>query len=188
VDGPGRAAGVLSVLKEALGRQVEVEIEYFSRSRGTLSTRRVRPYGIYEQSGRFYLAAFSDPPGRVVTLRADRMRSVTPSAVEYDIPDDFEVAAFRREKRPEPEAPELTARIRFDHDASRWAREFFPATEIEEAEDKSAIATVRTSGRFWLVSELLLWGGRATVLEPEDLRREVADRARETLLQYGGDE
>ena len=81
----------------------------------------------------------------------------------------------------------LTARIRFDHDASRWAREFFPATEIEEAEDGSAIATVRTSGRFWLVSELLLWGGRATVLEPDDLRREVADRARETLLQYGGE-
>ncbi|MEN8149671.1 MAG: WYL domain-containing protein, partial [Planctomycetota bacterium] len=125
--------------------------------------------------------------GRVVTLRTDRMRTVTGCSSEYEIPADFEVATFLAEAVPMPESPRMTARIRFDHDASRWAREFFPATEIEEDEDGAAIATVRTSGRFWLESELLLWGGRATVLEPEELRRSVADRARETLAQYGGD-
>jgi len=185
VEGPGRAAGIVSHLKDALNRQVEVDIEYFSRSSGTLSTRRVRPYGIYEQSGRFYLAGWSDPPGRIITLRADRMRRVTPTEREYEIPVEFEVATLRREIVPRPEAPKLTARIRFDVDASRWAREFFPATTIEEEEDGAVVATVRTSGRFWLVSELLLWGGRSRVLEPEGLREELVARARETLAQYG---
>jgi len=188
VDGPGRAAGILSVLKDSLNRQVEVEIEYFSRSSGTLSTRVVRPYGIYERSGRFYLAGWSEPPGRVVTLRTDRMRSVVPGSLEYEIPADFEVATFVAQDVPRPESPRLAARIRFDHDASRWAREFFPASETEESPDGEVIATVRTSGPFWLVSELLLWGDRATVLEPAELRRSVAERARETLAQYGGDE
>ena len=186
VDGPGRAAGVVARLKDAMDRLVEVQIEYFSRSSGTLSTRLVHPYGIYEQAGHFYLVAWSDPPGRVVTLRADRMRSVTESGGEYEIPADFEVAMFRREGVPEPEEPEIEARIRFDADASRWAREFFPATGIEEERDGSVVATVRTSGRFWLVSELLKWGGRAHVLEPEELRAELVRSARETLGHYGG--
>jgi len=184
VEGPGRAVAVVSALKDALNRQVEVQVEYFSKSSGTLSTRRVLPYGIYEKSGRFYLAGWSDPPGRVVTLRADRVRGVAPTDSEYEIPEDFEVARFRQERVPEPAAPELTARIRFDVDASRWAKEFFPATTIEEEEDGAVVATVRTSGRFWLVSELLLWGGRSRVLEPDELREDLAARARETLSQY----
>jgi len=186
VEGPGRAAGVVSHLKDALNRQIEVRIEYFSRSRGTLSTRRVRPYGIYERGGRFYLVGWSDPPGRIVTLRADRMRTVARTETEYEIPQDFEVARFRREGVPEPSEPEIEARIRFDVDAAPWVREFFPATAIEQDEDGSVVATVRTSGRFWLVSELLLWGGWARVVEPEELREELVARARETLSRYGG--
>jgi predicted DNA-binding transcriptional regulator YafY len=185
VDGPGRAVGVVGMLNEALSRNVEVIVEYFSMSSGSLTKRRVRPYGIYERNGHFYLVGHSEPPDRVVTFRADRMRRVELTEVDYEIPADFDVAGFRRESLPKPDQPEIEARIRFDMDAARWAREFFPATSIAEEADGGATATVLTSGRFWLLNELLKWGGRARVEAPDGLAADLVERAKATLKRYG---
>jgi proteasome accessory factor C len=184
-SGPGRAAGMVARLKNALSRQTAVRVEYFSMSSGRLSERRVEPYGLFEQDGRFYVVAFTAPPGRVITLRADRVRALADTGEEYDVPADFDVMAWLNEGPPAPETPAMTAVIRFGPEHGRFARELFPSRDLEEDEDGTVTARVRTSGRYWLVFELLRWGAKAEVLEPAELRTTLVDRARETLARYG---
>jgi predicted DNA-binding transcriptional regulator YafY len=112
------------------------------------------------------------------------MRRVDLTETDYEIPGDFDVAGFRTEGLPKPDDADMEAVIRFDVDAARWAREFFPATSIEDEEDGGATATVLTSGRFWLLTELLKWGGRARVEAPEELAADLVARAKATLERY----
>jgi predicted DNA-binding transcriptional regulator YafY len=188
VPGPGRAGRTVARLKEALSRQVEVRIEYFSRGSGRLGTRVVCPYGVYEQAGHFYIVAWDHESEDLRTFRADRIRSAELTETEYEIPDEFEVGSFRRTGPPEPAGPAISATIRFRPDeASRFAREDFPAQETRDEPDGSMVATIRTSSLAWLTAELLMWGGWAEVEGPKELRNELRDRARATLALYRKD-
>jgi predicted DNA-binding transcriptional regulator YafY len=164
---------------------VEVSIVYFSKTRGRLGRRILRPHGLFEREGHYYVVGWCDPPGRVITLRVDRIREVEEGAEEYEIPDDFEVSTYRMDSLPEPEGPAHRVRVRFDPDVARFARELFPAQDLEEAEDGAIVATVRTNGVYWLVSEILRWGRGAEVLSPPEFREEVVSRARSALERYG---
>jgi len=120
-----------------------------------------------------------------MTFRADRIRSAIPGSRDYEIPDGFEVAAYRHQGPPSQVEAGLTVAVSFDPGIARFARETFPAREFVDGEDGSVTATLKTSGTAWLVSELLRWGGGAVVVDPPEIRRELMERARETLARYG---
>jgi proteasome accessory factor C len=187
VAGPGRAGDRVARVKAALERQLELRIEYFSHSSGRLAERLLRPYGIYEQGGHYYVVGWSEPPGRILTLRADRIRSVCRNGKEYEVPEDFEVGAYRRESVPESGAERVghAVTVRFEPDRARFARELFPASRLEAEPDGSLRAELRTRGTFWLVSELLRWGSSAYVEAPRSVRRELLRAARRTRELYG---
>lgn len=182
VGQPGR---IVSLMKEAVGRQVAVRMEYFSRNSGRLSEREVHPYGIYEQGGHWFLVGLEPVSGLVKTFRADRVRMATLTARDYEIPLDFDVGRYRREGPVEPEGEALEVKVRFDPESARFAREEFPASEWEEHPDGSVVATVKTNRTFWLVSELLPWGGHVSIRSPDSFRVELADQAGAALALYG---
>ncbi len=186
VRSPGLAGKMLLILKDAMNRQVEVSVEYFSRSSGRISRRTIQPYGFYEQTGHWYVVARSVERERVMTFRADRIRSAEPGHAGYDIPDEFEVATYRGRGAPDPVGDGVEATIRFGAEIARFAREAFPAHRVVELDDGAVEATLVTSGTAWLVSELLRWGGGAEVVSPPEIRRELRQRATETLARYGG--
>jgi proteasome accessory factor C len=185
VSGPGRAGRTVAGLSEAMTRQVEVEIEYFSKRSGRLGRRAIRPYGIYEQDGHWYVVAFDVSSAEVRTFRADRIRSTDTTDRDYEIPEDFEVARYRRKGPPEPEEPSIEARIRFDAEVARFARESFPASGLTEHADGGVTATVHASATAWLVSELMKWGAGAKVRGPAALEAALLESARKTLARYG---
>jgi proteasome accessory factor C len=182
---PGLAGRMVGLLKEALTRQREVRLVYFSRSQGRLSERIVRPYGIYEQWGHWYAVVFDAQKGHLRTFRSDRIRSAVLTDVDYDIPEDFDVAAFRREEPPEPEGEAIEVHVRFDEEVARFAEARFPAQESRRRGDGSLGAVVRTGGGAWIISELLRWGARAVVESPPAVAAGLVDRARRTLELYG---
>jgi predicted DNA-binding transcriptional regulator YafY len=185
VSGPGRAGQMVARLSDAMSRQVEVRIEYFSKRSGRLAARTIRPYGVFEQRGHWYVVAFDDSRDEIRTFRADRIREAESTGVDYEIPDEFEVGRYRRSGPPEPEEPAVEAEIRFDAEVARFVRDGFPASAIEEHEGGGVTATVRASGTAWLVSELLKWGAAAEVVGPDELRDALRGAAEQALARYG---
>ena len=181
----GLGARVVGTLKDSLSRQREVEIEYYSRSRGSLSWRAVRPFGIYEQRGHWYLVAMEPAKGGIRTYRADRIRAVRTTDRDYLIPEEFDVGKFRRDGPPDPGDAAVTVDVVFDEDVARFIEETFPAKEFKLRADGSVRARIRVTGPAWLVSEMMRWGARACVEEPSSVRAEVVERAKRTLELYG---
>ncbi len=102
------------------------------------------------------------------SFRLDRMRSA--SLTE----DTFEP---RPEFRPERLRDATIARVWYAPEIARWRRERGARGLV----DGAAIADQPVGSLEWLAAEILAARGQAIVLEPEDLRAHVAQRARALL-------
>ena len=104
------------------------------------------------------------------TFRLDRMR-------DADVLDEtFEP---RPGLAPRKLSDSRTARVLYSKQVARWRLE--RPVEIRPRVDGSAVEELAVGSADWLVGEILAWAGEAVVLEPAELRREVADRARALL-------
>ena len=63
------------MLEEALQRQVAVDIEYYTESRGEMTRRRVDPYRLEQRSGTTYLVGYCHWRQAERVFRLDHIRS-----------------------------------------------------------------------------------------------------------------
>ena len=73
------------------------------------------------------------------------------------------------------------ARIVYSKDVARWEVE----RGAQELTDGTALMEQKVGSPEWLVSEILRFLGAAVVVEPEDLRKLVASRAKALLSSLG---
>ena len=185
--GARRAPGVqgekMTVLQAALNQSREVEIEYYTQRRRTLSQRTVRPYAVIDHLGHFYLVARDSMRGRELSFRVDRMRSVEMTDKHFEKPASFSAQRYRRPDFYRPGPTDKIVRVRFGPKAARYVRETSPPGEMKEKANGSVERAVRTDSFRWVVDWALQHGGEAEVLGPAPARRE----AREVLdgwLEY----
>ena len=80
---------------------------------------------------------------------------------------------------------EFTAIIRLDGWQGLYEKEkAWPDSVSIEQDGESFLFTVRTCGRYWLKRWVLSLGPDAEVLEPESLRKEIAEDIRKMLVLY----
>jgi predicted DNA-binding transcriptional regulator YafY len=145
-----------------------VEIEYLPVGGTYLSVRTVEPHWLERDLPHWYLHTWDRTRDAQRTFRLDRMRRAT-------------VIGERFEPRPGLEPRKLadyrTAQVWFSPEIARWRTERGARPLV----DGSALEELRVGSADWLVGEILSFRGEAVVLGPEDLRRQVAERARELL-------
>jgi proteasome accessory factor B len=81
---------------------------------------------------------------------------------------------------------EVSVRVRFDA-AVAWRVEraqWHPTQVITREDDGRIVLSMRVAGATELFSWILSWGAHAEVLEPEELRAEIAGELRKSLGQY----
>jgi predicted DNA-binding transcriptional regulator YafY len=74
-----------------------------------------------------------------------------------------------------------TARVLYTKAIARWALE----RGAQPLKDGTAVAEMPVGSPEWLVGEILSSRGEAVVLEPDDLRRQIARRAKELATELG---
>jgi predicted DNA-binding transcriptional regulator YafY len=156
-----------------------------------LVTRILDPLGLVLKAGIWYLVATHD--GQLRTYRISRVRSVRPLPDRAMRPAGFDLAAYWADSIAafERETPRLDVTLRVRRDASRWLDDLIasspPATAVElpDAEpDGWRRARVRFDWPREVAGRLLALGGAVEVLEPVDLRAEIAGMARDVLDRY----
>ncbi|MCG3132972.1 MAG: Protein PafC [Planctomycetes bacterium] len=168
-------------LREALRRCRELRIVYWSAHRAALTERVIRPYAMAEHDGEWYVIAWDSERKDVVSFRVDRIREADLLDTEYEIPLDFDVRRWNRDRDFAPAPGKVAARIRFTGDAVRWVREELPGKDVLQQGDGSVVASVRVGTEAWFLSWLFQFGPDAEVLEPADLRERVAACCRRML-------
>lgn len=182
---------MLMMLNQALLQQRKVEIVYETRSRGgAVSKRVIRPYHIMPYVRSWQLIAYCEQREAIRMFKVDRVKEATLLDDRYNIPTDFDVDAYMgsgwgamRGGSGDP----VHVVLRFDSEAGQWVSEEYwhPSQEAEELLDgrvvfKLCIAAITPEFVNWV----LYYGSRVEVVEPKELREQVAEEHRRAGAMY----
>jgi proteasome accessory factor C len=182
---PGEAQ-TAALLQKAIAGRLEVELDYYSESRGQSSVRPVRPRELRYAEGHWYLSAFCLTRQGDRHFRVDRIRKAVLSNRHFEpLAPEMIPTANGVAPSPPPDPNGERPRLRLRGGAAiRYARERFGAEAVEPKGAEQAILTLNGPADAWTVSFALSFGGNAEILSPEPLRRMAAERLTKALAKY----
>lgn len=198
LDAPGwyaRADEVphLSAVADAVWNSRVLQVRYRRWRAPTEVDRRLRPYGLVLKAGRWYVIAAATESGEPRTYRVDQILQLAAPQEQFTIPSGFDLAAYwqsyqeafharlhqgdavvrlaphavSRLSGPAARAAEATGVTEPDGDG--WIRAALPIESVGHAHD-----------------EFLRLGADVEVLEPPELRAELASTAAALHARYHG--
>jgi proteasome accessory factor C len=163
---------LISTFSRASREHKLVEIEYQKEGEQTYSTHLVEPYKLERSLPYWYVHTWDRTRDGERSFRLDRMRGARLADETFEPREGFE---------PTRLGDARTAKVLYTKDVARWAVE----RGARPLKDGTALAEMPVGSAEWLVGEILSYRGAAIVLEPEDLRRQIAVRARELAPELG---
>ena len=166
IEPPGRSdeEELIRTLTDAIAEHKLVEIEYLAVGEET-SVRTVEPYYLERELPHWYVHTWDRSRDAQRTFRLDRMKHAKKLKQRFEP---------RPGLQPRKLGDSRTARVWFSKRIARWRVE----RGARPLKDGGALEDMRVGSADWLVGEILSFRGEAVVLEPDDLRAGVADRAR----------
>jgi len=166
-------ADLVATLTEGIRERRLVEIEYQKEGEQTWSKRIVEPYSLERELPNWRVHTWDRSRDAERSFRLDRMRSAQLTRERFEPRTAFDPHGFRDGR---------SAKILYLKGvAARWAAER-GATPLK---DGTALGEMPVGGVEWLIGEVLSQRGEAVLLEPEEMRKAVADRARELGNELG---
>jgi predicted DNA-binding transcriptional regulator YafY len=159
---------LIAKLAEAIERRRLVEIEYLKPDETKTTMRVIEPYKIERDLPNWYIHAWDRTRDAARSFRIDRMRVATILEETFEPRPSFDLVSHQR-----------VARLWIDADAARFWEER-GATSLE---DGAALGELPFGTESYLVSEILAQRGSAVLLEPVELRKRIAKRARQLQRQ-----
>jgi proteasome accessory factor C len=183
-----RGSDVRTLLLEAARTRIACRILYLKPDGAAPEVRTLDPYALAYAEGEWYAIGHSAEAGGVRVFRLDRILAAEVDTGMFEVPADFDAAAYVSGGRvfQTDEAP--VVRVRYSPRVARWIEE---REDVERLEDGSVVVRHVAASPRWLVSHALRYGADAEVLEPAGFRalvREAAERALASSLDGLTDE
>ena len=169
--------GTICLVKEAMGRNIAVSVEYYTASRDEVTERVIEPYGLIDHRGHWYVIARDRLRDRIASFRVDRIReAVLLPDEEYEVPDDFTAESYRRDELYHPGPDDVAVKVRFSPAAAGRIREETEKKLLQEQADGGVVRTFYTSPASprWFFTHIARYGAQAEVLSPPELREGMA--------------
>ena len=163
---------LVGTLSRGLRERRLVEIDYLKEGEEEVSTHLVEPYSLERRLPFWYVHTWDRTRDGERSFRLDRMRSARLQRGHFEQREGFDPHEFRDAR---------AARIWYSKQIARW--EFEKGASL--LKDGSAVAERPVGSPEWLVGEILSYRGEAVVLEPKELRREIASRAQAVQRELG---
>jgi proteasome accessory factor C len=160
-----------------------VIIDYAAASSGRGERRGLEPYGIVHHNGWWYVVGRCQKRGDTRTFRVDRIATLETTDQRFEVPRDFDLEAYRRERLYVPSADAVAVRVRLDPVAVARVGAGWPAGEVERRPDGGAELTVECEGLEWILGWVLEFGSHAEILGPHEVREAMRNRVDQLLAQ-----
>lgn len=185
----GESAPHLATIAECVWEARQLEVDYDRGDRTV--TRTLDPLGLVLKAGIWYVVAAHD--GQLRTYRVSRVQDARALETPASRPPGFDLAAYWSESIStfEREVPRIEVTLRVRRESRRWLEDVLDATAIATATelpdpDPAAWGRLRVT-MDWpreAAGRLLSMGGAIEILEPAELRREIAELAAEAAARY----
>lgn len=180
----------LSLIIDAMKTGNVVQIKYQSFWRKESSTLILQPYCVRLFKQRWYLLAYNSDYNELRTYSLDRIQDFKKLADTFTIPDSFNAQEYFENyygiivKRGEVE----DVKLRASKEQANYLRSLklhHSQQEVETHEDYS-IFTYRLCPELDFIIEIMSMGERVEVLEPKQLRNQIAESAEQLSRLYNG--
>ncbi len=166
----------LRALHTAAREHRAVIIDYTAASSGRSEQRGVEPYGIFHHNGWWYVVGRCQKRGDTRTFRVDRIATLSMTEQRFEVPRDFDLAAYRRERVYVPSADAVAVQVRLDPVAVTRVGAGWPAGEVRRLGDGGADLIVECEGLEWILGWVLEFGAHAEILGPPEVREAMRSR------------
>ncbi len=175
---------VSAAVNRALRDERVLEIEYWTESRGTLTTRVIEPHLLVNSRDAWYLVAYCRRAEDQRTFRLDRVRSATVTDERFTRRPSITASGPYLPYGPGPDRSPTaqSASVWCSADLARWMIEEHPSWERHP--DGSVLVEIPYSSEEWLVKEIIKHQGEAVLFEPVALRRTISEMAGRVLDGY----
>jgi predicted DNA-binding transcriptional regulator YafY len=183
-------ARLLLDLQQAIKERRQLWMVYYTASRGERGERTVNPYHLYNVRGDWYLFAYDHWRQNIRNFHLGRIEDwrVLPETFEPDpdfSPQQHMAQSFLTERGEEI----VDIAIRFDSYQARYIRERRWHETQEPLEELpgggGVVLRFRAGGLGEVKRWVMQWGAHAEVLEPAELRADVAREVRKMQEIYG---
>lgn len=144
------------------------------------ASRTMDPYGLVRHAATWHLVGYEHTRERVRHVRLDGLDDLALLDQTFERPDGY------RTSLDGGALPDQTVRVLFSADvaASVTAAPSLHVVDTEQRPDGRLCMTLRVYHEREVLPWLLSWGAHAYVLEPEAMRRRVAQEARAIAARY----
>ena len=143
------------------------------------SVREADPYGLVHYLNAWHVIAYCHLRKDIRNFRLDRMDDLELLPKTFHRPVNFKMSETQSGERKR-----IVVRVVFDNEVARWVKEsrsYF--TETIEETPQGLLVTLKPHQESEVLQWLLSWGSHVRVLEPETLRKRIAEEAR-VMLQH----
>jgi predicted DNA-binding transcriptional regulator YafY len=183
-------AGIIDDLTLAIEDCKSVCLTYRSQQATEPASRDVHPYSLVRHKGSsLYLLAFAPEHDMVRRYKVNRIEAVEIRPFVFERPKHFDAAAHLAGAFGIYDAPgDVTVVVRFLPPVVRYVLEtrWHHSQVLTRQRDGSLLARFRLSSTVEIKSWVLGFGANAVVLEPEELRAEIAQELAQLLEVYRG--
>ncbi len=171
-------AELIDQLMQAVEDQRQTFLVYHSQKSTEPVSYPVYPYGLTYYRGSLYLVAFAPDHGELRHYKVDRVQEVEVTQLPFNRPDDFDLeqhlsgsfGVFNGKGS-------ISVKVWFAPTVSRYVEEsrWHPSQQLVRRRDGSLVATFALSSGEEIKHWILSFGRNAELLEPGQLRMELAE-------------
>ena len=180
----------LVTVMQAMLDNVGMELRYRKYLSDEEEVRHIRPYAVKEFEKRWYIVAYSEEAEALRVYAMDRIISLAPTGEKFKMPKGFQVDDLFESSYgiylPEDEKPMLV-KLRTTPREAAYLKDLplHPSQVfLGEEKDGHSLFALRVIPNPNFIMELLKHGNRLEVLEPDALRKHVAQELRNALKIY----
>lgn len=167
---------VIAALTDAMFRQRTCLVEYHSFGDDQVKHFKIDPLRFFEREGGLYLFVQTTSFNEIRILALERILRLTATDEPFEVPADFDPEARLESAFNLTSDDPVAVKVRFSADQARYIKErrWAPRQQVTDQPDGSVILELETSGRWDVKRWILSFGADAELLEPKDLREEIA--------------
>lgn len=171
---------VVERVTHAIAEKTRIQMRYDSASRGRITRREVDPYRLWYASGGLYLIGYCHLRNEPRMFAVERIKSVTPTELPYQIPLHFDFEAFVEDSLTVMRGPRIDVELEFDQRTAAWVKDrlWHPSQELKRLPGRKLRMTLTVADSRELVGWILSFGSGVTVIKPEHVKEAVREEAK----------
>jgi predicted DNA-binding transcriptional regulator YafY len=178
----------LEILTRAWANRQIVRLHYRAPNRES-TEREVAPYfmEVSRSAPAAYVIGHDRLRNAIRTFKIERIEQAELLDERYNIPEDFDPAAFLASAWGVMDGEEVQIQLRFSAEAAPRVREtvWHRSQQLIERDDGGCDLHMTIGGFREVMPWVLGWGADVEVLAPTELRAEIADHAARMTTRYG---